>query len=341
MELPKGHIFRILKLPDEKIREMREHHKIYFRHVGVFGPPETGKTTWVKSLAAVIEKICEEQGIDFICFRAMRLEDIFAYLDDEPLLREQYVVCFIDDAEAMNPSGNRKENRLATTDHDLIRHELARRGLRQGVITVVYATQRFRNLAPALRVADALAFKGINRLDPYEAGYLEKVVGGRGVHYLSRLMWRIRMWDEDAKSEAFVRFLNGYYYVQRLYPPREPQSFVDLWSLSLEMRRASSNIGREAAVYSSLAEMLEAGCYDIYHGRYTDYVCITKLWLRKYGLDLNLVRLAEMLGDMAKYRTVSMYGRRVMAVLFPVSKVGEAAARLKGWNKRRKAEVVV
>ena len=136
-------------IPPEKFWKKKT---IEFRHISLFGMPGSGKTTTVLTLANKIKKAFEKYmpTVNFYFMRGLSLE---VMLSGIPKNFNGYMLMFIDDAEVGAPSRNTIRAIREMQNHDMVRHSLEKKGMKRGVVALIYATQRFRNLAPLLRNA--------------------------------------------------------------------------------------------------------------------------------------------------------------------------------------------
>lgn len=295
---------------------------IEFLHVAIFGHPHSGKTVTAESLGYYIEREWEQlhPDIPFIAVRALRLRDVFNYFDMEPPPKVCYLYIIIDDAERFAFSRINKENLGSIFDHDMIRHELRFRGMRRGQVTIVYCTQRYKNLNAVARNAHILMFKSINMNDPYEYETMYNIVGGFGLQIL-----------RDIVRQAIVeknRAILGYSVVKytwqkrievQYFFPAKPRNYIDLWSLAT-VAKAVTKEGKTAKKLEALEKLyfaLKDDRIPVKETRKGDVYYVTSEVKKKLGIEYDLAKIARALN--VRYATLNFYDGSRRALFFPVS----------------------
>ena len=192
------HLFPPLKFWNAK------EQSIEFRHMALFGMPGSGKTTTILSLANKVKKAFEKSipTINFFFIRGMSLD---VMLSRFPKNFNGYAMLFIDDAEVGAPSRLTLRTIREMRNHDLIRHKLEHKGMRHGIVTLVYATQRFYNLAPLLRNAPVIGTKALPLTDEREKDLIINIFGYRGYRFIKEITWKVLNWNLDAKKYTLLK----------------------------------------------------------------------------------------------------------------------------------------
>jgi len=278
---------------------------IRFKHLAMFGPPESGKTCYGYSIAYYVEKMCERIGYPFRVYRSLDLTSIFEELEEKKdLLPEMYLFFFIDDAESRSPSVRTRETLRNIGLHDNIRHKLNSLGMKAGYVTLLYSTQRFKNLAPLMRSGDVLIFKGLNLIVPDEYDFAYKIIGYRGITHLKEWMRQIRMYGRDEyKGYGFIKMMDGLRYVHILNPPKRPRNLIDLWYIPPSRKTVFRD--RIRAILLKIYENIDKVPY--FAGGRPPYYYISRDFLRSINADIKLSVLAKVTNTQRTVRYI--YGR--------------------------------
>ena len=284
---------------------------IKFKHISMFGPPETGKTTYGYSIAARVEKLCEKVGYPYRCYRALDLETILNYIEEKrDLMKEMYLFFFIDDAEVRSPSVRTRATITNIGLHDAIRHKLNSLGMKAGYVTLLYATQRFKNLTPTLRNADIIIFKGLNLIVPDEYEFAYKIVGYRGIRHLKEWMTKMRIYGDDSvKGLGLCKLMSGFLYIHDLNPPQKPRNLIDLWHMPIsDKARFKDRVKAELLKFYLNLNKVPFNPL----GR-PPYHYVTRRWLKSIGCNLALTQLGRLL-DLPQ-KILFMSGRPVRGII--------------------------
>lgn len=212
---------------------------VRFRHVSVFGPPESGKTTFALWTAAMVESMVSAY---FAAVRALTVSDALEALERVKLKDPFYVVLIVDDAEAGQASLRQMSVEVveAMRLHNTVRHQLAERGLRTGIVALIYCTQRFQNLQRLFRQGHAVVFKALAVNSPEEEAYFRQWLGDEAVDDLLALTEEIYFnHRDDVKSAYYVRTITGEGAWERFGKPRRPMKLFDAWAPPVPERRRS------------------------------------------------------------------------------------------------------
>jgi len=220
-------------IPKQKINYIR------FKHISMFGPPDTGKTTFGFTLASKVEQYALDFGYPFRCYHALDLETILNYIEEKnDLLKEMYLFFFIDDAEVRSSSVRTRQTLRNIGLHDTIRHRLNALGMQCGYVALLYATQRYQNLTPTLRNADVIILKGVSMLNKNEIDTILSIAGRQGLWYLRQWIRYIRVKGLDMyKGYALVKMIDGRRRVVKLSKPKKPKNLVELWHPPLQLKK--------------------------------------------------------------------------------------------------------
>jgi len=188
---------------------------IRFRHIVIFGQPESGKTTMLRNLAEVAVHTYNGQADGYQAFRYMfgtdnqavniktgsRLGDLLPHVDDRPVQ-----LLIIDDA-ARGAHARRGMSEQVVEDiedfHE-IRHIFGRKR-RNGIIIVMWSVQRFKSLDVTFRNGHILLFKTA-AIDPHDAAEIRSFVHDSGYDFLTRITEEIyERINDRAKSITAVR----------------------------------------------------------------------------------------------------------------------------------------
>ncbi|MGC9182236.1 hypothetical protein [Thermogladius sp.] len=245
--------------------------RVYFRHVSVFGTPESGKTTFVLWFLRKIEEVLDLSSTNFIAVRCMRLQTCLDTLEQAGLPNKPYYIAlFVDDAEAFQTSHRAlsAENVASMLAHNNIRHLVSRMGIETAFITLVYATQRFRNLQLLMRQGHAVVFKALAINDPSEELAYRQWLGDTRVDELLEVTRRIYVeHDDTAKGYAYIRAISGdEEWLYRQQSPddtqdpvqSQPIQLIDRWGDDIEYAKAGPLSTNISTVVKSVVSRLPA-----------------------------------------------------------------------------------
>jgi len=175
---------RVLKIIFQEIPE----DSIRFRHLVIFGQPESGKTTMLRKLAEIAVMTYEPQD-QLIGFRYLfganseqvniiagyRLGDLLPHINDKPVQ-----LLIIDDAARGAHSRRGMGDEVVEDIRDFyeIRHIFERKR-KNGVIIVAWSIQRFKTLDITFRNGHVLLFKTAGA-DPGDESEIRGFVGDDG-----------------------------------------------------------------------------------------------------------------------------------------------------------------
>ena len=209
LQVEHEHISSVIDLLNEEFFQCiippHELPSIEFRHISLFGKPASGKTTTALSLGTYIESILLNYRIHFVCCHGHALSTIMNSLPTLPDTTYLYII--IDDAEIHAPSRITRETLTQMFNHDYIRHILEEKGMKKGVVLLLYSTQRPQNLATQLRNADIIMFKAYTTTEPSEERLIVHYIGERGMWILKQLNKELlRTWRQELKGITLVAY---------------------------------------------------------------------------------------------------------------------------------------
>ena len=263
---------------------------IRLRRVTIVGEPEAGKTNLAFYLA---QRIIEERGEDKVnVVYTKRLKDAIKYMDQKP-----YQLLLIDDAVRYQYSrvSVTKEGRIQIADFYEIRHVYRKMQnmKKSATITIIFITQRWRDLAPQYRNAPVVFFKSV-LTDPDDRRLMLKMIGPEYFNILQDITRRIfALSDDRAKGEAVITTSWGNKYHLRGIPIAERHFEL------IESEEKPEDIIDELA-----DELLD------HFQEKTLYlpVSILRGYLRTYAIKEGIDTVFLDAIDVAKYRAYKMFG---------------------------------
>lgn len=164
----------------------------------VIGDQGCGKSVFVQTLTAHAYKRYGRRNVHVIYTDDIRVA--MDLIDDTPV---QLVI--IDDAMTYASSRQVGQQTDIIKVYNRSRHVFeSKLNGKPGVILYVWAWQRFKELDPSFRQTDIMVFKtGIS--EPSEAQLIEKFIGTKYAHYLNEIWDRMKMGDQDVKSDCVAR----------------------------------------------------------------------------------------------------------------------------------------
>ena len=193
--------------PDKRLTD------IAFRHLAIFGKPESGKTSTGIALAYITHHLMAERQptLRNYIIRSYRLSDALRRIKRLKPPKASSFFIIIDDAEryALSYARGKAVSDLILA-HDLVRHLLKSCGVRVGIVQLLYLTQRFKNLLILCRNADILGFKATTITDLSERDLMYKILGKTYTHQLLKLNYYLyTSWHEEFKGLTLFKLPDG------------------------------------------------------------------------------------------------------------------------------------
>jgi len=188
---------------------------IRFRHIVLFGQPESGKTTMLRNLAEVAVHTYNGQADEYQAFRYIfgtdnrvvnikagyRLGDLLTHIDDRPVQ-----LLIVDDAARCAHARRGMSDEIVEDIKDFyeIRHIFERKRS-NGIVIVIWSVQRFKSIDVTFRNGHVLLFKTA-AIDPQDAAEIKNFVHDFGYGFLTKITEEIyENINDNAKSITAVR----------------------------------------------------------------------------------------------------------------------------------------
>lgn len=168
--------------------------KIRFRHLTIVGLPESGKTTLAMRIAEYVKKAFRK-NVNLIYTRDLRVAI-------DSLNNDEYQLVIVDDAVRYQHSRRSMQHHDIVADFYEIRHIFEKQH-EQGILSIIFLTQRFQSLDVVFRNAPIVIFKTV-LTDPYDNKLIQKLVGAKLYRALEEITRKIYLEAKDSSKSYCV-----------------------------------------------------------------------------------------------------------------------------------------